>query len=114
MSHRLLLDENVEHEVQYRLRHYGYDVAHVDFEPTLGKGASDESLADFSRDQERLIVTDDDDFVLDIDEDAFHGVLYLPDASAPAADVADMVHAMLEVHPQEELAGLQFVGADWL
>ena len=47
MSHRLLLDENVEHEVQYRLRHYGYDVAHVDFEPTLGKGANDQSLADF-------------------------------------------------------------------
>ena len=59
-------------------------------------------------------MTYDDDFVLAIDEAAYYGVLYLPDASIPAADVADMVHAMLEAHPQEELEGLQFVGADWL
>ena len=48
MAYRLLLDENVEREVYHRLDSYGHDVEHVDFSPELGKGASDDDLADYS------------------------------------------------------------------
>ena len=41
MVYRLILDENVEHEVFHRLDNYGHDVEHVDFVPELGKGTAD-------------------------------------------------------------------------
>lgn len=59
-------------------------------------------------------MTYDDDFVLDIAEDAYYGVLYLPDASLTAMDVGDAIHSMLDDYPQEELQGLQYVSTDWL
>lgn len=43
MVYRLILDENVEHEVLHRLENYGHDVEHVDFVPSLGKGTDDHS-----------------------------------------------------------------------
>lgn len=69
MAYRLLLDENVEYEVFHRLENYGHDVVHVDFVADLGKGTDDLSIAQFSRDTDRIIVTDDDDFVLSVDEE---------------------------------------------
>jgi hypothetical protein len=49
MVYRLVLDENVEHEVVYhRLANYGHDVTHVDFVSDLGKGVDDQSIADYS------------------------------------------------------------------
>lgn len=38
MAYRLVLDENVEHEVLHRLENYGHDVQHVDFVPNSAKG----------------------------------------------------------------------------
>jgi len=38
MAYRLLLDENVEHEVHHRLENLGHDVEHVEFAGELGKG----------------------------------------------------------------------------
>ena len=40
MVYRLILNENVEHEVFHRLDNYGHDVEHVDFVPELGKGTA--------------------------------------------------------------------------
>jgi predicted nuclease of predicted toxin-antitoxin system len=71
MASRLLLDENVEHEVGHRLENYGHDVVHVDFEPKLGKGATDRSLAEYTLAEDRVLVTYDDDFVLTLEENAF-------------------------------------------
>ena len=45
MAYRLILDENVEHEVFHRLENYGHDVEHVDFVPDLGKGTADHPIA---------------------------------------------------------------------
>jgi predicted nuclease with TOPRIM domain len=38
MAYRLILDENVEHEVLHRLENYGHDVEHVDFVLEVGEG----------------------------------------------------------------------------
>lgn len=114
MSYRLLLDEHVEHEVQHRLAHYGHDVVHVDFVPELGKGASDEALARYSMDTDRVIVTYDDDFVLSVDETMFRAAFYLPDATLSIETVADSIHDVSRHYPQEALDGLEYVGPEWL
>jgi hypothetical protein len=41
VPYRLLLDENIEHEVLHRLENYGHDVQHIDFVLSLGKGIED-------------------------------------------------------------------------
>ena len=45
MGYRLLLDEDIEHEVLQRLTADGHDVEHVDSVSRLGKGTSDETIA---------------------------------------------------------------------
>lgn len=71
MTYRLLLDENVEHDVLELLTRRGHDVEHVDFVPNLGKGATDPEIGAYSRTEDRLVVTYDDDFVLALDESTF-------------------------------------------
>ena len=114
MTYRLLLDENVEHGVKHRLENYGHDVVHVDFVPALGKGTMDREIAEYSLETDRLILTYDDDFVLDIDPDSNRGVLYVSDRAMPATDVADVVHAMSQYYPQIEVTGIERVDPDWL
>jgi hypothetical protein len=114
MSYRLLLDENIEHEVGHRLEHYGHDVVHVDFEPELGKGSTDQSLAAYTRSKDRILVTYDDDFVLSLDSSEFRAAFYLADASLPAETVADIIHEVSKHYPQTEVDGLEHVGIEWL
>ncbi|AUX09890.1 hypothetical protein AArcSl_2266 [Halalkaliarchaeum desulfuricum] len=114
MGYRLILDENVEHEVYHRLENYGHDVAHVDFVSELGKGTDDYSIAQYSCDTERVIVTYDDDFVLEVDESDYRAVLYIHDARLTVKDVADIVHTVSQQYPQEEIQGLEYIGDEWL
>jgi len=114
MVYRLLLDESVEHEVLHRLENYGHDVEHVDFVSGLGKGVDDHSIARYSPDEERVIVTYDDDFVLEVDEDDYRAVLYVGEAALSVEQVADIVHAVSRHYPPEELHGLTYVGENWL
>ena len=58
MVYRLVLDENVEHEVYHRLENHGHDVEHVGFVSNLGKGVTDRSIAKYSRETDQIIVTD--------------------------------------------------------
>jgi len=114
VSHRFLLDENVEHEVGHRLEHYGHDVEHVDFVPGLGKGSDDDAIGSYSRAEDRVIVTYDDDFVLEVPSQNYTAALYVPDGAIPADDVADAVHAIAVHYPQDELDDVVYVGAAWL
>ena len=65
-TYRLLLDENIEHEVLDRLVDAGHNVEHVDTVANLGKGASDTELAAYSVATDRAIVTYDDDFIEEV------------------------------------------------
>lgn len=114
MAYRLLLDENVEHEVAHRLENYGHNIEHVDFVPELGKGASDDALAEYSVDTDRVILSYDDDFVLEVDDNAYRAVLYIPDSSIRPADLADIVHTVSQQYPQAELDGVERVSTAWL
>lgn len=114
MVYRLLLDENVEHEVHHRLENYGHDVEHVDFVPELGKGTGDYSITRYSDETGRVIVTYDDDFALVVDETEYEGTLYINDATLSVKEVADIVHAVSQDYPQSEIDGLEYIGDEWL
>jgi predicted nuclease of predicted toxin-antitoxin system len=114
MVYRLLCDENVEHEIGFRLENYGHDIEHVDFVQSLGKGISDERIAEYSISEDRLIVTYDDDFVIDFDRDSYQAVLYIPDLSLSPATVADVIHEMSVYYEQSEISGVEPVTTEWL
>jgi len=114
MAYRLLLDENVEHELLHRLENYGHDVEHVDVIPELGKGTADDPIAHYSQETDRVIVTYDDDFVLEVDETEYRGVLYVTDSTLSVAQVADIIHTVSQVYPQSNIHGLEYIGPEWL
>lgn len=114
MSLRILLDENVEHEVMHRLDNLGHDVEHVDLSSSVGKGASDAELAAHSLESNRVIVTYDDDFLTDLDSSEYLCVLLIEDKDMSARNVSRAIRAMATVYPAEEFRGLQKVGREWL
>mgnify|MGYP000365471695 CR=1 FL=1 len=114
MSTPVLLDENLGHEVCYRLRNDSHDVEHVDFHDQLQKGDDDDSIAQYSLRNDVLIVTYDDDFEEYYDESDYWGVLFFTDNDWSAADVADTVHRILTLYPPSELQGMDVVGREWL
>lgn len=114
MAYRLILDENVEHEVFHRLENYGHDVKHVDFVSELGKGTEDYPIAQYSHDTDRVIVTYDDDFVLEVDEADYCAVLYIHNARLSVKEVADIIHTVSQHYPQDEIQGLEYIGREWL
>ena len=103
MSYRLLVDENVEYRIVHKLRNYGHDVEHVDDLAGLGKGSSDRALGRYSNSEDRLILTYDDDFVLELDPSAYRAVLYVSDVAVPSGTIADAVHRMSKQYPQAEI-----------
>jgi predicted nuclease of predicted toxin-antitoxin system len=96
------------------VENYGHEVVHIDFAPELGKGTADASIAEYSKADDRVIVTDDDDFVSELDADTFRAVLCFDDVSLSPAEIADIVHRLSEHYPQDELRGIESVGREWL
>jgi len=114
MTYRLLLDENVEHEVYHRLENLGHDVEHVDFVGELGKGATDVKLANYSTREDRTIVTYDDDFIEATPPARYRATVYFEDDTMSAREVADIVHEMSKAYPHDRVDGLQKAGREWL
>lgn len=114
MVYRLLLDENVEHEVAARLENTGHDVEHVDGVSRLGKGATDTALARYSVETDRTIVTYDDDFVEEVPPDLYRATLFFEEDTMSSKEMAEVVDAMAEVYPHDEVDGLQKTGREWL
>lgn len=114
MSYRLVLDENIEHEVLHRLENYGHDAVHVDSLSELGKGTSDDSIAEYSTATDRSIVTRDDDFVLEVDEEEYRAVFYVGDGTLPPERVADVIHEISRHRGHDAVGGLVYVTTDWL
>jgi predicted nuclease of predicted toxin-antitoxin system len=104
--------------VFHRLRHYGHDVVHVDRSEDLEKGDADDALAAFSREREFVIVTYDDDFRDDFRDDfsgsEYRAVLYIPDQTLAAEQIADALHEISTYYGQDELDGFLTVGRSWL
>lgn len=114
MVYRLLADENVDYWVVHRLEHYGHDVEHVDRAPELGKGSSDEEIAAYSIADDRLILTNDDDFLREFCSDDYCGLLFIEDETLSSATIADIVHAISEHVGQDEIEDVFYVSTNWL
>lgn len=87
---------------------------HVDQVPSLGKGATDKALAAYSRETDRTIVTYDDDFVEDVQRDAFRAVIFFEDDTMSARTVARIVDAMAASYPHDAVRGVEKAGREWL
>ena len=109
MSHQLLVDENVEYRIIHKLRNYGHDVEHVNDLTAFGKGSSDRELGQYSKSDDRLILTYDDDFVLELDPTAYCAALYVSDVTISARTIAAAIHRMSKQYPQEEISGVVYV-----
>jgi len=59
--------------------------------------------------EDRLLLTYDDDFVLELDNPKYRAVLYVNDATIPSGTIADAVHLMAKQFPQEEVDGVVYV-----
>ena len=106
-TYRLLLDENIEHEVMERLTDAGHNVEHVDTVAKLRKGARDTELAAYSVAADRAIVTYGDDFIEDVPPTEYRAALFFEDDTLTAREIAAIIHAMSELYPSEEVVGLQ-------
>ena len=111
---RFLLDENLEHEVYHRLENFGHDLLHVEVSDGLRKGDSDETLAERSREEGWIIVTYDDDFWTEFPESTYGALLYFPDQSLSARQVAEVLHEVSTYYDRGELVGSQKIGRSWL
>lgn len=87
---------------------------HVDFVSELGKGTGDTHILTYARATDRAILTYDDDFVLAVDETELPAVLYIHDARLSVKQVADIVHAVSQHYPQNEIQGLEYLGEEWI
>lgn len=114
MGFELLLDENVEHDVLYKLQARGHDVEHVEFVETLGKGATDTAVAEYSLDTGRVVLSYDDDFRDDFSSTEFFGFIFMPDGTLSSEQVARIVDEMNEHYRQQDLRGVHVLDNAWL
>lgn len=114
MTFRLLLDENLEHELRHRLESLGHDVEHVDEASELGKGAEDQTIARYAADTDRILCTHDDDFVTGPVPTDSSGIVFLPDQTMSSREIASAIDAVAAAYPQSAIEGVETVGREWL
>jgi len=96
MSYRVLCDENVPERTAEHLDEFGIDAVHVSDRP--GAGSADERVVRFAQERNRLLLTNDDDF---LDESAYPDVtvLYYPDNATESHALAARVDELASLVP---------------
>ena len=113
MSYRILADENVEQATINYLRKLDHDVKRLDDVPELGLGADDESIAGYTHQHDRLLLTQDDDFFTELDVENTAGVLFQTDQTLSAREVGNIVHELSQYLDQSDIS-LEYVSRNWL
>lgn len=83
---KLLCDENIKTSILTLLRQEGHDVTKV--QDTLEIGDDDEDIIEHCRTDDRVLLTNDDDFFA---FDYHSGILYLDEQTAPPRAVATAI-----------------------
>lgn len=98
MSYRLLCDENVDPAAVPALSERGFDAIHVTDRP--GPSSPDRAVADTAIAEDRLLVTNDDDF---LDQSRFPEVhvLYYPENRLSAHEVVERVGKLVSIVPDQ-------------
>jgi predicted nuclease of predicted toxin-antitoxin system len=114
MSWRILTDENVEPATRNYLKKLGHDIEHVVTVDALGQSVSDAEIAEYARRTDRVILTQDNDFFLELDvKRDTEGVLYQQDQEISARQAGDIVQNITEYYSQSEIV-LEYISEDWL
>ncbi|PSP87817.1 hypothetical protein BRC90_09260 [Halobacteriales archaeon QS_4_69_34] len=66
-------------------------------------------IAQYSLEEDRLVLTSDDGFLTDFESAAFRGLLFIEDETLSTTTVADVVHAIAETVEQEHVEGVLYV-----
>jgi predicted nuclease of predicted toxin-antitoxin system len=114
MAARFLVDENVERQVCDRLNAYGHTTEYVPDVSALGIGSSDGEIASYSNAYGCIILTFDDDFVLNHEQSAYHAVVLYEDATISARETADIAQAIVAAYPNSSEIGIEYGTLDWL
>lgn len=113
MGYRLLADENIESSTVEYLRTLDHDVVTVADTPSLGLGSRDSEIAAYARDTNRLILTQDDDFISEPPAQAATGVLVQKDQTLSARQAGDIVHEISR-HVEQADVTVEYVSRNWL
>jgi len=100
---RLLCDENVKRSVFELLRQEGYDVERV--QDRLELGFEDEEIVTYCRENDTLLLTNDDDFFT---FDAHPGILFLDEQRARPREVVTAIQRIERFVGRDELKGRVF------
>lgn len=79
----------------------------------LGLGADDTAIAGYARENDRLFLTQDNDFFTELDIDRTAGVLFQRDTTLSAREVGDIVHGMSQYIDTSDIT-LEYISRDWL
>jgi len=91
----------------------GHDVVWIGDVRELGLSSSDDEIAAYSLAENRLVLTQDDDFFIELDLSECAGILFQRDQSLSAREVGGIVDEMSRYIPQSEVT-LEYVGREWL
>lgn len=101
---RLHLDENVDPAVALGLQRYGIDVT-ITNEVGL-QGKSDEAQLEFVRKTQRVIFTQDTDFLIIANADNNHpGIAFCKKGTRSIGEIIDSLRLIYEVLTPEEMIG---------
>ena len=111
MAYRIICDEHIDQQIVTYLERDGHDVVHV--ETALSLSADDTDIAAYAREHERIVLTNDDDF-LDTNDFPELTVLYYPDNELPEYELAMLVTELTTYYPtQAALPRVVFVTEDY-
>lgn len=99
-----MLDEMTEAGLADYCSKLGHDVERVVEVENLGRGTSDDAIAEYAEEHDRLVVTYDDDFLLNSGTLSRVGVLYQPDDRTPPFETANIINAIDRYVSQAEIA----------
>ena len=114
MQVSFLLDENIAAPLADKLDKAGHDVERVVEVSQLGEGVDDTTIRLYAVEENRLIVTSDDDFV-QMPTDSHNGVFYVPDQSLPPRELYHIIQRIIEAFPNREaMDTVTYITTDWL
>lgn len=112
MAYRIICDEHVDQQIVTYLERDDHDAVHV--ETALSLSADDADIAASAREEDRVVLTNDEDF---LDTNEFPGItlLYYPDNELPEYELATMITELTRYYPtQADLPREVFVTEDYL
>ncbi|GAB3685878.1 hypothetical protein GCM10028857_17070 [Salinarchaeum chitinilyticum] len=114
MRYRILADENIDRQVVDGLRAEGHDVEHVDDHESLQKGVRDETIAAHAIETDRVLLTNDDDFLREFAPDDRLPLLFLESDHLPSSTVVAIVDTISVTVPQSRIDRALYVSRNWL